>query len=84
MAKSRPGNVVHRDRGIAILHGLETVCAVGVPTREMIRLEFAGEETVLVPVEELAFIWKYGSESGGVKLDRADGSTWRHRRMAAA
>ncbi|MFL6796119.1 MAG: DEAD/DEAH box helicase [Xanthobacteraceae bacterium] len=77
----RPGDVVvHRERGVAILRGLETVSAPGVRDRDMVRLEFAGQKTVLVPARELAAIWKYSSDPRNVTLDRADGGTWISRR----
>jgi transcription-repair coupling factor (superfamily II helicase) len=76
-----PGDVViHIDRGLAILHGLETVAAPGMSEREMLRLEFAASDSVLVPISELASIWRYSSDPSAVSLDKADGSSWAKRR----
>jgi transcription-repair coupling factor (superfamily II helicase) len=72
--------IVHFDRGVAVLRGLESIVVEGAPESEMIRLEFADSKTVLVPVEELASIWRYSSDPAGVKLDKADGSSWLKRR----
>jgi transcription-repair coupling factor (superfamily II helicase) len=49
----------------------------------MIRLEFAGEDAVLVPPADLALIWPYATELGKLTLDKADGSTWWQRRGEA-
>ena len=52
-------------------------------SRELIRLEFAGDDAALVPPAELAMIWPYAAEPGKVTLDKADGSTWWNRRGEA-
>lgn len=76
-----PGDVViHIGRGLAILHGLETVAAPGIEECEMLRLEFAAGDSVLVPVSELGSIWRYSSDPTAVSLDKADGSSWEKRR----
>ena len=49
----------------------------------MIRLEFAGDDAVLVPPADLALIWPYAAELGKLTLDKADGSTWWGRRGEA-
>ncbi|RJF69532.1 DEAD/DEAH box helicase [Rhodopseudomonas palustris] len=74
------GAVVHLQRGLAVLEGLEQVASPGLPTAEMIRLRFAGDETALCPVSDLALVWPYSSDPGGLKLDDADGSTWQARK----
>ena len=75
--------VVHLQRGLALLDGLQTVATGEVSSREMIRLEFAGDDAVLVPPADLALIWPYASEHGKLTLDKADGSTWWVRRAEA-
>ncbi len=71
----RPNDiVVHLERGIARLRGLETV------GREMVRLEYAGQTTVLIPVEELRAVWRYGSAHARIRLDDAEGRSWQKRR----
>ena len=72
--------IVHFDRGVAVLRGLETIAVEGTSGSEMIRLEFADEKMVLASVEELASIWRYSADPTGVKLDKADGSSWLKRR----
>ena len=75
--------VVHLQRGLALLNGLQTVATGGLSSREMIRLVFAGDDAVLVPPADLALIWPYASELGELTLDKADGSTWWARRTEA-
>jgi transcription-repair coupling factor (superfamily II helicase) len=79
-----PGDVViHMERGMAILRDLASVSAAGVPDAEMIRLQFADDDQVLLRLSELRAIWRYSSESEGVSLDKADGSSWLERRAHA-
>ncbi|MGY3453954.1 transcription-repair coupling factor (superfamily II helicase) [Bradyrhizobium sp. USDA 4353] len=79
-----PGSaVIHLQRGLARLEGLETVSAPDVSMREMVRLVFAGDEAILVPIAELAMIWPYARDPSGIKLDQADGSSWASRCLQA-
>ncbi|MBR0829947.1 DEAD/DEAH box helicase [Bradyrhizobium manausense] len=75
--------VVHLQRGLALLDGLQTVDMGGGTRREMIRLASAGDNAILVPPADLALIWPYAAERGKLALDRADGSTWWARRTEA-
>ncbi|WP_181699068.1 DEAD/DEAH box helicase [Chthonobacter albigriseus] len=73
--------VVHRDHGLGVLRGLETVEAAGSRT-DVLRLEYAGGDTVMVPVVEIGRVWRYGSDPDAVSLDRAKGDAWTRRREA--
>ena len=75
--------VVHLQRGRALLDGLQALNMGKGVSREMIRLEFAGDDAVLVPPADLALIWPYAAEPGKLTLDKADGSTWWQRRGEA-
>jgi transcription-repair coupling factor (superfamily II helicase) len=75
--------VVHLQRGLVLLDGLQTVATGGLSSREMIRLVCAGDDAVLVPPADLALIWPYASELGELTLDKTDGSTWWARRTEA-
>jgi transcription-repair coupling factor (superfamily II helicase) len=75
--------VIHLQRGLAVLDGLQTVSAGGSTAREMIKLVFAGDDAVLVAPADMALIWPYSAEPGKLTLDKADGSTWRTRRSEA-
>ena len=79
-----PGTiVVHLQRGLAVLEGLQTLGMGKGAAREMVRLEFAGDDVVLVPPADLALVWPYAGEVGKLTLDKADGSTWWGRRGEA-
>lgn len=75
--------IVHLQRGLAVLDGLQTVNTGGGALREMVRLSFAGDNAVLVPPPDLAQMWPYSTERGKLALDKADGSTWWARRTEA-
>jgi transcription-repair coupling factor (superfamily II helicase) len=75
--------VVHLQRGLAVLDGLQTVNTGGGSLREMVRLSFALDSAVLVPPPDLALMWPYAAELGKLALDKADGSTWWARRTGA-
>ena len=75
--------VIHLQRGLALLDGLQTVATGGGSSREMIRLAFAGDDAVLAPPADLSLIWPYASELGKLTLDKADGSAWFARRTEA-
>ena len=75
--------VVHLQRGLAVLDGLQSFGMGKEASREMIRLEFAAGDAVLVPPADLALIWPYAAERGKLTLDKADGSTWWGRRGEA-
>ena len=72
--------MVHLQRGLAVLDGLQTVNTGGGALREMVRLVFAGDNAALVPPPDLALMWPYATEPGKLALDKADGSTWWARR----
>lgn len=75
--------VVHLQRGLALLDGLQTVDMGAGTRREMIRLASAGDNAILVPPADLALIWPYATERGKLALDRTDGSSWWARRTEA-
>ncbi|KZC02349.1 Transcription-repair-coupling factor [Methylobacterium radiotolerans] len=92
----RPGDVaVDRDHGLCVFEGLEPVSAPsaapsaapgatqdGAPS-EALRLRFAGDAILMVPVTQADRIWRYGSEPDAVTLDKLDGGTWPRRRLEA-
>jgi transcription-repair coupling factor (superfamily II helicase) len=76
--------VVHREHGVAILHGLEPVTDAEGRVTETIRLAFAGGETLLVPAAEAGQLWRYGSAGSQVKPHQLHGSAWRETRDKVA
>jgi transcription-repair coupling factor (superfamily II helicase) len=75
--------VVHLQRGLALLEGLQTLDIGEDVSRELIRLKFAGDDVALVPLADFGLIWPYAREPGQLRLDKADGSTWWERRGEA-
>jgi len=80
----RPGDVaVDRDRGLCVFEGLESVATQGGEPSEALRLRFAGDAILMVPVSQADRIWRYGPEPDAVTLDKLDGGTWPRRRLEA-
>ncbi|MFN6952437.1 MAG: transcription-repair coupling factor, partial [Albidovulum sp.] len=73
-----PGDlVVHVDHGIGRYTGLETVTALGAP-HDCVALEYAGGDRLLLPVENIELLSRYGHEEG--LLDRLGGGAWQARK----
>ncbi|WP_224516776.1 helicase-related protein [Mesorhizobium sp. CA8] len=68
--------VVHFEHGIGILEGLEP--AIG--DDEALRLRYADDAVLLVPLREIGKLWRYGGAETEVTLDRLKGDAWRQRR----
>lgn len=71
--------VVHIDHGVGILRGLETIERDG-RTHDALRLDYADDASLLVPVDEIGALWRYGADPGDLKLDRLKGEGWINRR----
>ncbi|WP_416355784.1 DEAD/DEAH box helicase [Aureimonas phyllosphaerae] len=71
--------VVHIDHGVGILRGLETIERDG-RTMDALRLSYADDASLLVPMEEIGALWRYGADPGDLKLDRLKGEGWTNRR----
>ncbi|WP_152047532.1 DEAD/DEAH box helicase [Aureimonas psammosilenae] len=75
--------VVHLDHGVAILEGLEALpeasSGAGYHT-EALRLRYAGDDTLLVPLSDIGALWRYGGAASELKLDRLKGTAWEKRR----
>ncbi len=69
-----PGDlVVHLDHGVGRYRGLETVTAAGAP-HDCILLEYANNDRLFIPVENIELLSRYGHEEG--LLDRLGGGAW--------
>ena len=71
--------VVHLDRGVAILEGIE---ALADGSEDVLALRFAGDRKELVPAGEIGRVWRFGAAEGA-PLDRLDGTSWPARRKKA-
>lgn len=76
-----PGDfVVHVNYGIGIFRGIERVKAMG-NERDYIKLEYADEEFVFVPIEQVNLVQRYiGSEGENPSLDRIGSKSWENRK----
>ena len=71
--------VVHQDYGIGRYDGLETL-RVGPAPHDCLRLIYDGHEKLYLPVENIELLSRFGSESGGVGLDKLGGAGWQTRK----
>jgi transcription-repair coupling factor (superfamily II helicase) len=76
-----PGDyVVHVNYGIGQFKGIERVKALG-NERDYIKLEYADEETVFIPIEQVNLVQRYiGNEGDDPKLDRLGSKSWENRK----
>ncbi len=76
-----PGDlVVHVNYGIGKFKGIERIKAAG-NERDYIALEYAGEETIFIPIEQVNLIQRYiGQEGHGPRLDKIGGKSWENRK----
>jgi transcription-repair coupling factor (superfamily II helicase) len=75
--------VVHIDHGVGRVRALESV-GEGAERRDFLALDYSGEDRLLVPVDELDRLWRYGSADAAVPLDRLKGESWAKRRATVA
>ncbi|MCL1930213.1 MAG: transcription-repair coupling factor, partial [Treponema sp.] len=76
-----PGDyVVHVNHGIGLFKGIERINALGYE-RDYIQLEYAGDETVFVPVEQVNLVQRYiGNEGQPPRLDTVGSKSWENRK----
>ncbi len=79
-ASLTPGDlVVHADHGIGRYDGLETISVAGAP-HDCLRLLYAADDKLFLPVENIEMIGRFGSDSEGVQLDRLGAASWQARK----
>ena len=71
--------VVHQEYGIGRYDGLETL-RVGPAPHDCLRLVYDGNEKLYLPVENIELLSRFGSETGGVALDKLGGAGWQTRK----
>lgn len=76
--------VVHRDHGLALLDGLETIETPGQASRDFLRLVYGDESRQMCPVEDIGLLWRYGADPEAVTLDRLDRDSWAKRKAKVA
>jgi transcription-repair coupling factor (superfamily II helicase) len=71
--------VVHAEHGIGRYDGLETLDVAGAP-HDCLKVVYAGDDRLFVPVENIEVLSRYGSEDAGAQLDRLGGVAWQSRK----
>ncbi|MEM1378272.1 MAG: transcription-repair coupling factor, partial [Pseudomonadota bacterium] len=80
VASISPGDVVvHVEHGIGRFEGLRTIEAAGAP-HDCLEIHYAGENRLLLPVENIELLSRYGSEATEAQLDRLGGGGWQARK----
>lgn len=78
----RPGDyVVHATHGIGVFEGIHQLTVQGV-TKDYIKIRYAKQDTLYVPVTQLDLVSKYigAGEDAGLKLHRLGGTEWQKTR----
>ncbi|HEX5317755.1 MAG TPA: transcription-repair coupling factor [Stellaceae bacterium] len=79
-ASLAPGDlVVHAEHGIGRYEALETLDVAGAP-HDCLKVLYAGDDRLFVPVENIEVLSRYGSEDAGAQLDRLGGVAWQGRK----
>ena len=71
--------VVHVEHGIGRFLGLRTVTAVGSP-HDCVEIQYANDTKLLLPVENIELLSRYGGDTTEVPLDRLGGGAWQARK----
>jgi transcription-repair coupling factor (superfamily II helicase) len=71
--------VVHEEHGIGRYEGLKTIDVGGAP-HDCLKVLYAGDDRLFVPVENIEVLSRYGSEEAGAQLDRLGGAAWQGRK----
>ncbi len=71
--------VVHAEHGIGRYEALETIQVGGAP-HDCLKVLYAGDDRLFVPVENIEVLSRYGSEEAGAQLDRLGGVAWQSRK----
>jgi len=80
-----PGDyVVHVNYGIGRFSGIERLTVLGLE-RDYIRIDYAGEEKVFVPIEQANLVQRYiGNEGEAPRLDSLGSKSWENRKKESA
>ncbi|HEV7690098.1 MAG TPA: transcription-repair coupling factor [Hyphomonadaceae bacterium] len=74
--------IVHVEHGVGRYEGLQTVTVHDAP-HDCLELIYAGGDKILLPVENVELISRYGAESGEGALDKLGGGGWQARKARA-
>ncbi len=71
--------VVHQDHGIGRYDGLVTL-DVNHARHDCLRILYDGDQKLFLPVENIEMLSRFGSETGGVAVDKLGGASWQNRK----
>ena len=71
--------VVHADHGIGRFVGLRTIEVGGAP-HDCLEIHYDGDGRLLLPVENIELLSRFGSDSATASLDRLGGGAWQARK----
>ena len=74
--------IVHVDHGVGRYEGLKTLDLTGAP-HDCLELEYAGGDRILLPVENIDLISRYGGEESESAIDKLGGASWQSRKARA-
>ncbi|MDB5559144.1 MAG: mfd, partial [Enterovirga sp.] len=69
----------HLEHGLGLLEGIETIATGDGAATDTIRLSYAGDAKLMVPVSDIDLMWRYGAAEH-VGLDRLGSDSWPKRR----
>ncbi len=71
--------VVHRGYGIGKFDGIHTIDSGNIKS-DMLRIIYANNDVLLVPIDDINMVTRYGVDSGVIQLDKLGGAAWSNRR----
>ena len=71
--------VVHVDHGVGRFDGLETL-EVAKVLHDCLKINYANDDTLYVPVENIDVLSRFGSDEGTTQLDKLGGAGWQARK----
>ncbi len=74
--------VVHSEHGVGRFLGLENIIAGGAP-HDCLKLLYAHDDKLFVPVENIDVISRYGSDDENIQLDVLGGVAWQAKKARA-
>jgi transcription-repair coupling factor (superfamily II helicase) len=80
----KPGDfVVHVNYGVGLFKSIDRVRALG-RERDYIKIEYADEESIFVPIEQVNLVQRYiGTEGTSPRLDHIGSKYWEYRKAQA-
>jgi len=73
--------VVHVDHGIGRFESLESILVGGAP-HDCLKVVYAGNDKLFLPVENIEVLSRYGSEAASAQLDKLGGAAWQSRKAS--